>query len=138
MATYSNPDRITYSYGVLVFTAALAHAINPPPTCRNGRVTDIHVRATVLFTAVTTAAIVNVGTIATPAKYAILNCGALAANAAQNFTSAGGSPLNLTGIVISDINFDRDGVTAIQVQVVPPTGGAPAGTGYLDVTIGWF
>jgi len=127
MASYSNPTRITYSFGAIVFTTTFVNAINAPGKATAGRVSDIHVRSTVLFTNVTTGALVNIGTVATPAKYAQLNCAATAAYAAVNGPA-----------IFSDINFDRDGVTAIQVQVVAPTGGTPAGTGYLDVAMDWW
>ena len=137
--TYSHPVRATYSYGLLNFAAGnLTNFMVPPPRARNGRVVDIHVRATITFTNVTTAAIVNIGTVATPAKYATLNLGALVAGSAANFVTTGGTPFNEALVNFLDINFDRDLVTQVQLQVLAPTGGGPAGTGYLDVFMAWF
>ena len=138
--SYSNPLRIAYSYGLLAFTAALTTAIKPPPRCNQGRVVDIHTRVTITFNQVTTPGYVNVGTAGSASKYAQINMGAAAAGASYNFRDTGGSsPYNEAAAVISsDINFARDAITAIQVQVVPMTGGTPAGTGFLDVILAWF
>lgn len=136
--TYSQPLRITYGFGLLAFTAALTTAVNPPPGGAAARVVDIHVRVTVTFTQVTTPAYVNIGTAATAAKYAQLNMGAAAAGSPYNFVSAGGTPYNEKSVIFNDINFARDGITQVQIQVVPPTGGTPAGTGFLDVILAWF
>lgn len=137
--SYSNPLRVVYGFGLLVFTVALTTSVKPPPRCVGGRVVDIHVRVTVLFTNVTTGALVNVGTAGTAAKYAQLNMGAAAAGVSWNFRDTGGTPyVEANAAISSDINLARDAVTAIQIQVVPPTGGSPAGTGFLDVILAWF
>lgn len=137
--SYSQPLRATYSFGLLVFTAALTTPINPPPGCSAGRVVDIHVRPTVTFTQVTTPAYVQIGTAGNATKYAQLNMGAAAAGSAYNLVSTGGTPyIEANASIYSDINLVRDGVTSIQVKIVPPTGGTPAGTGYLDVVLAWF
>lgn len=125
--TYSKPLFVTYGHGLLVMTNALTTNLIPPPGSKNGRVEDIHLRSTVTFTNTTTAALVNVGTAASATKYAQLNCGVTAAGASLN------GP-----VISSDINFDRDGVTSVQLQVVAPTGGSPAGTGFLDVIMAWY
>lgn len=136
--SYSNPIRTTYGFGLLVFTNALSVSVKPPPRCNQGRVVDIHVRVTVTFTNVTTGALVNVGTAATAAKYAQLNMAAAAAGVSWNLRDGGGSPYVESLVIFSDINFARDAVTAVQFQVVAPTGGAPAGTGFLDILMAWF
>lgn len=136
--SYSNPIRMTYSYGSLAFTAATTHLIKPPPRVNQGRVVDIHVRVTVVFTQTTTPAYVNIGTVATAAKYAQLNMGAAAANTSYNFRDTGGTPYNEANVIFSDINFSRDSTTVVQVQVVAMTGGSPTGTGFLDVCLAWF
>lgn len=137
--TYSQPVRVTYSYGLLNFATALTTTILPPPTCNAGRVVDIHVRVTTTFTQVTTPAYVQIGVNGTPAKYAQLNMGAAAAGSPYNLTSTGGTPyIEANAAIYSDINLVRDAVSQIQVTIVPPTGGTPAGAGYLDVALAWF
>jgi hypothetical protein len=138
--SYSNPVRLTYSFGLLAFTAALSNQVKAPPRCNQGRVVDIHVRVTIIFTNVTTPAFVNVGTVATPAKYAQLSMAAAAAGVSWNLIDGGGGATlyNEATVIFSDINFARDGVTFIQFQVVPMTGGAPTGTGFLDIEMAWF
>lgn len=138
MATYSQPTRITYSFGTIAFTTALTQAVNPPVNHNMGRVGEIHVRVTVTFTAVTTPALVNIGTAGTAAKYAQLSMGTAAAGTAANIGSAAGTPPNVGLVVFSDINLVRDAVTALQFQVVAPTGGSPAGTGALDIMMDWW
>lgn len=138
MASFSNPDQMTYSFGLLSFTSALTHAVKPPPRHNQGRVLDIHVRVTITFTQVTTPAFVNVGTAASASKYAQLNMGAAAAGSSYNFIDGAGTPANMALVVFSDINLGRDAVSAIQFQVVPMTGGTPAGSGYLEIGIDWF
>lgn len=136
--SYSNPVRVTYSFGTIAFTTALTQLVSPPPRTNQARVVDIHVRVTVTFTNTTTAALVNIGTAATAAKYAQLNMSTTAAGAAWNFTTAGGTPYNEAAVIFSDINLLRDAVSQIQLQVVAPTGGTPAGTGALDIHMAWF
>jgi hypothetical protein len=135
MYTYNQPLTISYGFGSFNFvSAAGTYKLKPPSTRLNGgRVEDIHVRVTTLFTQVTTPAYVRVGISADHDKYAELNMGAAAANAAYNAQDIAGS---ITGR--SNINLTADGVTDIDVRVVAPTGGSPAGVGYLDVVISWW
>lgn len=140
--SYSNPMRMTYSWGSLNFVSgAGSWQIQPPPLSKAARVADISVRVTTLFTNVTTGALVNIGTAATAAKYVSFNCGAAAANTTINLNTQGGSPFNpVAAGFIGDgsIDLTRDAVTFIQVQVVAPTGGSPAGVGFLDIAMAWF
>jgi hypothetical protein len=137
--TYSNPLRVTYSFGSIAFTAAIAHQLLPPPGRNWARVVDIHVRATVTFTNVTTGALVNLGTVASAARYATLNCAATAAATSINLGSAGGTPYNEASVIFQKvIDLANDGTAFVQAQVVAPTGGSPAGTGYLDITLAWW
>lgn len=136
--SYSNPLRMVYNFGLIAFTTAVTQLVKPPPRINQGRVVDIHVRVTVIFTNVTTGALVNVGTVATAAKYAQLNMGVAAANTSWNLRDGGGSTYNEALVIFSDINFARDSTTVVQMQVVAPTGGSPTGTGNLDICMAWF
>lgn len=138
--SYSNPVRLSYSFGLYAFTAAITSLVKPPPRVNQGRVVDIHTRVTITFNQVTTPAFVNIGISGTDTKYASLNMGAAAAGAAYNFRDTGGATNynEAAAVISSDINFARDGVTTTQIKVVPMTGGTPQGTGYLDVSFAWF
>lgn len=130
--SYSNPLQVTYGFGNLNFvTGAGTYKVKPPPRLTAGGVKDIHVRVTTLFTAVTTPAYVRVGNAADNAKYAELNMGTAAANAAYNSR-------DIAGVLKANINLTKDAITDVDVRVIAPTGGAPAGVGYLDVVIGWW
>jgi hypothetical protein len=130
--TYSHPVVVPYSFGNLNFvTGAATYKIKPPRGMGRGYVEDIHVRVTTLFTQVTTPAFVRVGTTASNSLYAELNMGAAAAGAAYNAR-------DIANVVRGDINLSRDAVTDIDVRVVAPTGGTPAGVGFLDVILGWY
>lgn len=139
MSTYSEPQFATYSFGLLAFTTAFTHQVKPNFRKTGGKVADIHVRVTVTFTQTTTPALVNVGTVASATKYASLNMGAAAAGVSYNIVDgAGGSSANVGLVIFSDINFSRDATTVVQFQVVAPTGGSPAGSGFLDIIMEWF
>lgn len=130
--TYSHPLVVPYSFGQLNFVSgAGTWKIKPPRGMGRGNVEDIHVRVTTVFTQVTTPGFVRIGTAASNALYAELNMGAAAANTAYNTR-------DLAGVVRSDINLSRDGVTDIDVRVIAPTGGSPTGVGFLDVILSWY
>lgn len=132
MKSYSNPLQLTYSFGNLNFVSgAGAYKIKPPKRCTAGRVEEIAVMVTTTFTQVTTPAYVRIGTASDNDKYAEMNMGAAAANAAYNLQDD-------TDAIISNINLSGDGVSEIQVTVVAPTGGSPAGVGYLNIGISWW
>lgn len=128
---YDNPRTITYSLGSHNFGAgAGAFAIRPPAGCKTGRVVDIHVMPTVTFTQVTTPAFVRVGTTGVPAKYAELNLGAAAATDGYNLSN--------TGVKPQPFDMEADVISQLEVVFVAPTGGTPAGTGLVQVTVDWF
>lgn len=127
---YQNPDYVSYGYPAKDFTAAITRAIKPPNNRNRGRIIDIHVAVTTLFTQTTTPAFVRLGTAATDNLYAELNMGAAAANAAYNVN-------DFPTAIKKTIDLDRDAVTAIQLKIVAPTGGSPAGVGDLTFTIAW-
>lgn len=131
-ASYTNPLVVTYGFGNLNFvTGAGTYKVKPPKRLTAGGVKDIHVRVTTLFTQVSTPAYVRVGNATSNAQYAELNMGAAAANSAYNSSDVAGS-------LKANINLTRDNITDVDIRVIAPTGGSPAGVGYLDVVIGWW
>jgi len=136
---YDNPTRITYTYPSLAFGGSSSSStIKPPRGKFNGTIEDIHVAVTVLFTAVTTAAFIRLGYSGDHDYYAELNMGTAAANAGYgtaDITSA-------TSPIYRRIDLKNDPVpgilTAVLVNFVAATGGTPAGTGHVNICIGWW
>lgn len=129
--SYSNPRNITYGLGVQNFTTPITRFVKPPPRCNRAIIIDIAASITVLFTAVTTAGFVRVGTAADNARYAELNMGVAAANTAYNATDVPGS------IRAIGIDMARDAITSVRIGTVAPTGGTPAGTADVWIAIAW-
>lgn len=129
--SYGNPKPITYALGLQApASAVVALRVKPPIRTNRGLVVDIAAAVTVLFTAVTTPAFIRVGTVALPLRYASLNMGTAAIN--TSLTSR-----DVLGTIILDIDMARDSVTEIQLSTVAPTGGSPAGSAYMWITIAW-
>lgn len=135
---------ISYSLGLIDFGAGnSSHAIKPPYGLKNGMVIDIHVSVTETFNQVTTPAYVRIGTAADADKYAQLNLGAAAITDAYN--SADVNPFLISGDDVASriIDMDRDGtsgaaISQLEVACIAPTGGTPAGIGYLTAVVGWW
>lgn len=132
---YENPIAGSYVYPALGFgAAASASTIKPPVGLGQGRVRDIHVGVTVLFTQVTTAAHVLLGYAGDTDYYADLTMGAAAASTGYNFRDAGS--------IYRKIDITNDptpGVlTGVSVNFIAATGGSPAGTGTTNIMIEWF
>ena len=133
---YDKYDVVNYGFGLYVFTNALTALLYPPRRCNRGVVVDIHVNATVLFTAVTTPAYVRLGIAGDLDKYAELNLATTASGAALNLPASGAyNPSNPNAFSVIDLV--GDGASYVTLSVVAPTGGSPAGTGYLNVALGW-
>lgn len=136
---YDNPKRITYTYPALAFGgASSSSSIKPPRGLFNGTVEDIHVAVTVLFTAVTTPAYIRLGYAGNTSYYAELAMGTAAASAGYGSADIAAS----TGVIFRRIDLRNDPVpgvlTAVLVNFVASTGGTPAGTGSVNVCIGWW
>lgn len=128
---YDNPLTVSYNMGLHDFGAGGdALAIKPPPGRNRGRIEDIHVAVTETFNQVTTPAYIRVGTAGDADKYAELNMGAAADTDAYN--------LRNTGAQTSVIDLDADSISQVEVAYVAPTGGTPAGIGYVTIVISWF
>lgn len=128
--SYSNPDRRCYNYGSIDFGAGGEVVSITGPKGKRGRLIDIHVSATETFNAVTTSAKVSVGTAADPDAYAELDVGTLADT---DSISAEDGVSDTDAIIAEDIPAD----TQVEVTMVAPTGGTPAGMGHVQIVIDW-
>lgn len=125
---YDNPLTITYSLGLHDFgSGGDALGIKPPAGFTRGKIRDIGVMVTETFNAVTTPGYVRVGTATDPDAYAELNMGAAADTNYWNV-------LDDPDAIIADI----PSATQLEVALVAPTGGTPAGIGYVNIVIDWF
>jgi len=113
---------------------ALTFYPQPPGGAGLGQVMDIQVSVSETFNAVTTAGLVQVGISGELDKYAELSMGTAAAGA--SYGSYDVSIFDETESNPGFINFADDGATII--TFVAPTGGTPAGKGYVFTTIGWW
>lgn len=125
---YDNPRTITIPLGSVNFGTNTASSFKLPKGLR-GRLVDVSVISTTLFTAVTTGAFVNIGTTADPDAYASL--GSLGALAATDTFNTVNDPEAI-------INPDLPADTQIEVAYVAPTGGSPAGVGLVYVVVDVF
>lgn len=125
---YSNPKTVTYSLGEHDFGAGGdALAIKAPRGYENGRIVDVGVMVTETFTADTTPGYVRLGTASDANAYAELNMGTAADTDYYNTQD------DTDAIISADVTSDQ-----IEVALVAPTGGTPAGKGYVNIVIDWF
>lgn len=137
---YDNPLTVSYSMGEHDFGAGGdALAIQRPYGTNFARLREIHVAVTETFTADTTAGFVRVGTASDADKFAELNMG-LAADTDGWGTNDDNDAIKAAG---NQIDLDRDGdsgasLDQLEVNFVAPTGGTPAGKGYVTLVIDWW
>lgn len=133
MRSYDNPIFVTHNLGFHDFGAgAGAMAIKPPPGCKRGHVVDIQLDVRETFTQVTTPGFVRLGTAGDADKYAELNCGAAAITDAYNLKdSPGKAPAG-------SVDLEVDGISQVEVALVAPTGGTPAGQAYVSIVMAWY
>lgn len=139
--SYSNPMQQTITLPSHDFGAgALATAIKRPVGMRFCRIKEIGlVNITETFTAVTTAGFVRVGTASDADKFAEFNCGTLAATDAAGIRDDANAVLDADNV----IDMDNDGdlgasITQLEVALVAPTGGTPAGIACPYFSLEWF
>lgn len=134
---YDNPLRVTYTYPALAFGGTSSSTtIKPPRGLNNGRIEDIHVAVTTLFTAVTTPAFVRIGYSGDTDYFAELNMGTAAASAGlggRDFTT---SPIFRGIDMVNDATAGA--LSSVLVSFVAATGGTPAGTGTVSIPISWW
>jgi len=126
---YPPGDTVTYSFGIHDFgNAADALAIKPPANYTWGEIIDVGVAVTETFTATTTPAYVRIGTATDADAYVELNMGTAADTDYYNTQD------DPDAILQSQVPSD----TQLEVAFVQPTGGVPAGAGYVTIIIRWF
>jgi hypothetical protein len=134
MSHYDNGVVCNYSFGSLAFGGAgSAWAVKPPPGFKRGKIVDIQVQVSVLFTAVTTPAYVRLGLAADDDYYAQLAMGTAAATDAYGIANVG-----YDVAVFRSINITLEAISQVEVVFVAATGGTPAGTGIPNIAINWF
>lgn len=131
---YELPDRRAYSFGIHDFGAGGDALEILGPAGKKGRLVDIMVSATETFNAVTTQGFVRVGSAADADEFGELSLGTTEADTAVLASAQpGGLKTDSNGQSVL-IDADED----VQVAFVAPTGGTPAGMGYVQIWIDWF
>lgn len=128
--SYADPDRRQYSFGPIDFGAGGEVVSITGPKGKAGTLKAIHVMATETFTTTTTAGRVDIGTAADTDAYASFNLGALADT---DSASTDDGTTDTDAVISADIPAD----TQVEVTCVAPTGGTPAGIGYVSIIIDW-
>lgn len=123
--SYDNPQMFSYSYGIHDFGAAADEVLSlKGPTGKTGRLVDIQVSATEIFT---TGGDILIGTAADPNAYAELAIGTLADTDTITAQETSGA------IIDETIPADT------QVEVTfNQTGGTPTGQGFVHIFIEWY
>lgn len=128
--SYSNPDRRCYCFGEIDFGAGGEVVSITGPKGKKGTLIDIHAAATETFTADTTEAEIQVGTAGDADAYALMQLGTLADT---DSASAQDESTDIDAIIDSAIPAD----TQVEVTMVAPTGGTPAGKAFVQLVIDW-
>jgi len=122
--SYSNPNRLSYTFGEEdIADAARALSVRGP-TGKDGRLVGVSISATETFNAVTLPAHLLIGTAADTDAYADITIGPLAATDSM-----------FSGYLDRNVTIPKD--TQIEITEVANTGGTPAGKAYFTVTIDW-
>lgn len=137
---YDNPLRVSYNMGIHDFGAGGDDLALQRPVGKNfARVEEIHVAVTETFTADTTPGYVRIGTASDADKFAELNMGT-AADTDGYGTNDDTDAIKAAG---KEIDLDNDGdagasLDQLEVAFVAPTGGTPAGMGYVTIVMSWW
>ena len=127
--SYSDGPVITYTLSAVDFGAGTTnHAIKAPEGFEKGRIIDVGVAVSELFTNVTTAAFVRIGTGADPDAYVELDMGVAAAT--DYYNTQDDTDAIIDAVIPS--------ATQVEVACIAPTGGTPAGIGDVHITVRWF
>jgi hypothetical protein len=137
--SYDNPMRISKSFGLHDYGAGgLSSAIAVPAGASRCRIESIALSATETFNAVTTQAYVRLGTAGDADRYAELAVGVLAITNALDLTEGSTELKDIGHGGKGVVDIGQEGITQIEVVLVAPTGGTPAGIAYTDITIAWW
>lgn len=132
---YDNAKVVCYPFPAVDFSTGSTHKLKIPRGSAEARVMDILCSATVLFTQVTTPALVQVGDGTTADIFASLTLGALAAG-----STIGGSDVanGIFKAVYLAGNYNSGaGLHDLIATFVAPTGGTPAGTATVIIVVGY-
>lgn len=140
-SNYDQPMTISYSLGLHDYGAggdALAIPVLAGATW--ARIEEISLSATELFTTTTTGAFVRIGTAADADKFAELAAGTLADTNGLGLT-AGSTELKDNsyggkGVIL--LNSSGENITQLEVVLVAPTGGTPAGIAHTTIVVSWW
>jgi len=136
---YDAPYRETYSFTAQAFGGGTITKVIKAPKGRRGKVTHVVAQATVSFVGTTTPAAVQVGDGVTATKFANMPMGAAGAGtAAGSAVTAKDYASGLTGLVPTLPHLWSATDADITVTLAAATGGAPAGTADVEITIDWF
>ena len=125
---YDQGEVITYSFGEYDFGAADEALAIKGPSGKVGRIVDIGVAVTETFNAVTTPAYIRMGTGADPDAYAELNMASAADTDYFNTLD------DTDAIIVETLPPD----TQVEVAFIAPTGGTPAGKGFVNISVSWY
>jgi hypothetical protein len=143
--SYDNLTEVAYQFAAVNFATGSTQKLKIPRGSKLARVQDILVSGSVLFTAVTTPAQVQIGDGTTANAFGSLTIGALAAGntigasdvtgglfgAANTFGTAGAA-------VYLAANYNSGaGLHDLIATFVAPTGGTPAGTATVIIVVGY-
>lgn len=148
---YTNPKTVTYSRSVL-YSAASAWAISPPPGCTQFRVKDISASVTTAFVGTTSPARLGVGVTGNVNDAGYIDFGTASVPSPINSTvgfkdqyNKGVNPkygsMDLTGTANSTsaaANTVPEVLGPVLISFTAPVGGSIAGAAEVDVTIDWF
>lgn len=130
---YDNLKTITYSYAAVNFAAGSSVKAAIPRGVQYARVLDIMVQATVTFTQVTTPGLVQVGDGTTANQFGQLSLGGTAAG-----STIGSADSAVRRVDYLKQNYNSGaGLHDLTFTFVAPTGGSPAGTGNVFITMGY-
>lgn len=134
MSQYDNLVTFSYDFNAVAFGAGTTTAKLPIPRgAQMARVLDIFVTATVVFTQVTTPALVQVGDGTTANKFAQLTVGGLAVG---NTISGRDGPI-FQAVYNGPSYASGAGLHDLIATFVAPTGGSPTGTGNVQIIVGY-
>lgn len=144
-SNYDSLYEVCYNFPSVNFATGSSQKMKIPRGAKMARVLDILVSATVLFTQVTTPAVVEIGDGTTANAFGQLSLGALAAGNTLGASDVVGGLFgvsnqfgNAAAAVYLAGNYNAGaGLHDLIATFVAPTGGTPAGTGTVIVVVGY-
>ncbi len=127
--SYDNPRRWVYSFGEHDFGAGSESLSLKGPSGKKGVLREIQVNATETFTDDTTSGNVQVGTAADPDAYGLLDLGTTADTNTASYAAGDDADAVISESIPAD--------TQVEVTFTAPTGGTPAGKGFVQIVIDW-